>query len=130
VTLGAHRDLPLLIAEGRSEPDVAALALGRELPARYPTLQGAIGTALFEHYEPYRDALDRGEISDEQPPHIADAAEVWSHVTPVQILVAPLYGRLGVEIGYETLWDVEHTLGAIVVDWQLVEFNGSIRLHR
>jgi len=103
---------------------VAALALARELPARYPTLQGVIGAALFEHYEPYEDF-------NERVPHIADAAEVWPHVTPVQIVVGPLDGRrLSIEIGYTTLWDVEHTLGATVVDWRLVEFSGSIRRHR
>jgi uncharacterized protein DUF6985 len=129
VALGAHRDVPLLIAGGRRGPDVAALARARELPARYSTLQGAIGTELFEHYGPYRDAFDRGEI-DERIPHIADAAEVWPHVTPVQVIAAPLQGRPSVEIGYATLWDVEHTLGAIVVDWRLAESNGSIRRRR
>jgi hypothetical protein len=129
VTLGAHRDVPLLIAGGRIGPDVAALALARQLPAHYPTLQGAIGTELFEHDGPYRDAFDRGEI-DERIPHIADAAEVWPLVTPVQVIAAPRQGRPSIEIGYASLWDVEHTLAATVVDWRLVEFNGSIPCHR
>jgi len=51
-------------------------------------------------------------------------------VTPVQVLVGSMGGPLGVEIGYATEWDVEHTLGAIIVDWRLVELNGSIRLQR
>jgi hypothetical protein len=46
------------------------------------------------------------------------------------LIAAPLQRRPSVEIGYATLWDVEHTLGAIVVDWRLVEFNGSIRRRR
>lgn len=129
VTLGVHRNVPLLIAGGRPVPDAAALALGREFPPRYPALQDAIGTALFEHYEPYRDALDDGQTSYPFP-RIAGAAEVWPHVTPVQVIIAPLGGRLSVEIGYATLWDIEHTLGAVVVDWRLIELNGSIRLHR
>jgi hypothetical protein len=58
LALGTHRDVPLLIAGGRMGPDAAALGLAQELPARYEPLQGAIGIALFEHYEPYRDALD------------------------------------------------------------------------
>jgi hypothetical protein len=128
VTLGAHRDVPLLIAGGRDAPDAAALAVARELAARYAGLQGAIATALVEHYEPYRDAGDEDQTSDRLP-RIAQAAEVWPHVTPVQVIVAPLAGRLRVEIGYATEWDEEHTLGAIVVDWRLVELNGSIRLH-
>src|SRR5262249_15555027 len=63
--LGAHRDVSLLIAGGREAPDSAALAQARELPARYPALQGAIGPALFDHYAPYREAIDAGEIEAE-----------------------------------------------------------------
>src|SRR5438105_6064108 len=126
VALGAHRDVPLLIAGGRQGPDDTALALARELPARYPTLQGVIGTALFEHYEPYREAIDAGEI-DEQTVRLANGADVWPHVTPVHVVVASLDDRLTIEIGYETAWDVEHTLGARVAGWQLIELNGSVR---
>jgi len=124
--LAAHRDLPLLIAGGREAPDSAALVLARELPARYPTLQGEIGTALFEHYAPYREAMDAGEL-DEQSVRVASGAEVWPHVTPVHVIVAPLDGRLTIEIGYAAAWDIEHTLGAHLADWRLLRLNGSVR---
>jgi len=125
VSLDAQHDVPLLIAGGRKRPDDQAVALGREVPSRYLALQGAIGAALFEHYLPYREAIDAGETY--QPDvRLADASEVWPNTTPVHIVVAPLDGRLSVEIGYRTRWDIEHTLGAILVDWQLVELNGSV----
>ncbi len=124
--LGAHRVIPLLIAGGRDAPDGPALAQARELPARYPTLQREIATALLEHYEPYRQAIEAGEIVDE-PIRLDSTDDVWAHVRPVHIIVAPLDGRLTVEIGYMTTWDVEHTLGARLVDWHLGELNGSVR---
>jgi hypothetical protein len=117
----------LLIAGTRRQPNDGAIALARELPTRYPSLQEAIGMALFKHYEPYRDAIDAGEIEIEEPlARLAGAADVWPHVTPVQVLVEPLEGRLTVETGYATAWDIEHTLGARVIDWVLVELNGSV----
>jgi hypothetical protein len=125
MALGAHPDVALLIGGGREGPDGAALAQARELPARYLTLQSAIGAALFEHYGPYREAVDAGEI-DEDAVQLASSDDVWAHVKPVHIIIAPLDGRLTVEIGYATEWDIEHTLGARLVDWQLAELNGSV----
>ena len=122
-------DLPLLIAGGNEAPDVMALALARELPVRYLALQDLIGPALFEHYEPYADTSDDGDFA-EQPPRIPDAAGVWPQVTPLQVTIAPLAGRLSIEIAYTTRWDVEHTLGAIIADWRLIDLNGSILLRR
>jgi len=123
MTLDDHPEVPLLIVGGRGAPDEAGLAVARELPGRYPALRGAIAVALFEHYEPYRDS---GETNDDSP-HLANPDEVWPHTNPVQVIVAPVDGRPGAEIGYATAWDIEHTLGAVIVDWQLVELNGSVR---
>ena len=125
MALGAHRDVPLLIAGGREGPEAAALAQARELPARYIALQSAIGPALFEHYAPYREAIDAGELGEDAV-RLASSEDVWAHVTPVHIIVAPLDRYLTVEIGYATEWDVEHTLGARLIDWQLAELNGSV----
>ena len=61
LALGASRDVPLLMIGGREGPDSAALALARELPSRYPSLQGPIGVALFEHHLPYWQEMDAGE---------------------------------------------------------------------
>ena len=125
VALGADRDVPLLIARGRDAPDDTALALARELPTRYPSLQSAIGMALFEHYLPYWEAIKAGRLK-EQTVQLGSAAEVWPHVTPVHVIIKPLNARFTIEIGYTTTWDVEHTLGARLIGWRLVELNGSV----
>jgi hypothetical protein len=44
----------------------------------------------------------------------------------VHVVIGPLFGPLSIEIGYKTRWDIEHTLGAILVDWRLIELNGSV----
>ena len=123
--LGATRDVFLLIAGGRQGPDGAALALARELPSRYASLQVLIGVALFEHHLPYWQEIDASEAEQKAPPQ--SAAEVWPHVTPVHVIIDPLNRDFTVEIGYTAVWDVEHTLGARLSDWRLVELNGSVR---
>jgi hypothetical protein len=95
-------------------------------------LQAEIGRALFEHYQPYWQAFETGEING-RVVRLTDAAEVWPHVTPVHVIVGrvSVYDRLSdhlsIEIGYSTQWDIEHTVGAILADWRLVELNGSVR---
>jgi hypothetical protein len=128
VSLGAHSNVPLLTTGGRTGTDGIALALAHELPSRYATLQPEIGRALFEHYQPYWQAFEAGKING-RIVQLTDAAEVWPHVTPVHVIVGPVsvFDRLSIEIGYSTQWDIEHTVGAIVADWHLVELNGSLR---
>jgi hypothetical protein len=125
VALGAHHDVPLLISGQRGGPDLAALALAQELPTRYAGMQRTIENALFEHYQPYRDAFNAGQI-DDPIALLANPPEVWPYVRSVHIIAAPVRGRLTIEIGYSVQWDIEHTLGAIVADWRLVELNGSV----
>jgi Domain of unknown function (DUF6985) len=138
ITLGAQRDVPLLVAGRRDRPNAAALAQARELSARYPALQGTIGAALFEHYEPYQQAFEWGEL-DYEVVRLTSGAEVWPYVKAVHVMIAPLVvvvppsRRLTVEIAYRTAWDIEHTVGAQLVDWRLLELNGSVlsrNLHR
>jgi hypothetical protein len=125
VALGDHRDVPLLLVGGRRGPDDAALALARDLPNHYRSLQAEIGMALFEHYVPYREAVDVGEI-EEQTVQLRSAVEVWPHVTPIHVIIDPSNARFTIEIGYRAIWDVEHTLGARLVGWRLLELNGSV----
>ena len=124
LALGASRDVPLLMIGGREGPDSAALALARELPSRYPSLQGPIGAALLEHHLPYWQAMDAGEAGQKVPPR--SPAEIWPHATAVHVIIDPLNPRFAVEIGYATAWDIEHTLGARLSNWRLVELNGSV----
>ena len=130
IALGTHRDVPLLVTGPSAGPDGTAIALSRELPSRYPLLQGAIAAAMIEHHAPYREAIDAGELEPESGADIRldSPDDVWPHVKPVCVLVEPLDGRMTVEIAYEVAWDIEHTLGARFVAWQLMELNGSILL--
>jgi hypothetical protein len=80
----------------------------------------------LEHYQPYWQAFEAGKISWPIV-RLTDATEVWPHVTPVHVIAAPVCGRLSVEIGYSTEWDIEHAVGAVLAGWHLVELNGSVR---
>ena len=115
--------VPLLIEGSRAGPSQAALDLARQLPERYPALKSAIAVALLEHAEPARDDFP---IGLPMPP-ADDAEAVWRSVIPVHVRIEPIDGTLTVEIGLSVEWDEEHTLGARLRDWQLVELNGSVR---
>jgi len=128
ITLGADADVPLVLAGGRTAPDQSRLTLARELRSRYPALRRTIERALFEHYAPYAEAVDSGEIEAlPDIPRLSLPDHVWTHVTPVHVLIEPFSHLETVEIGYETKWDVEHILGARFQEWVLVELNGSVR---
>ena len=84
---------------------------------------------LFEHYAPYKEAVDEGEQTGSPCPNVAGPEGVWPYVTPAHVLIEPM--RLGdsptVEIAFRVEWDVEHTVAAMYRDWQFVELNGSVR---
>lgn len=107
-------------------PQPAAIELAKELLERFPSLIPSIENDLFEHYEPYKDAVDAGEWTGSPCPQIASASGVWSHVEPAHVRIEIMNGRWQVEIAFRTEWDIEHTVAAIFSDWQLIEFNGSV----
>jgi hypothetical protein len=118
---------PIALAGSKTAPSDRSLRLGRELMTRYDSLRPAIAGALFEHYGPYREALDAGELDEPEPiPRLNGPTEVWPHVTLRRVRIEPLDGVETVELAYETAWDVEHTLGARFRDWTLIELNGSV----
>jgi hypothetical protein len=88
----------------------------------------AIEQALFEHYEPYAEAVTAGELPspNEALPRIAAPSEVWSHVSLVFVSITPLSGFLTTELGYTTAWDDEHTLGARFQSGKFIELCGSV----
>jgi Domain of unknown function (DUF6985) len=119
----------LSLAGSRKAPDAAALRLAKELPGRFKALMPAIQGGLFEHYAPYKEAVDEGEHTESPCPNIAGAEGVWPYVTPAHVLIEPI--RRGdsptVEIAFSVEWDVEHTVAAMYRDWQFIELNGSVR---
>jgi hypothetical protein len=120
--------VPLIVSGPRGEPDPDALRLARSVPEQMPAWRPAIERALFEHYAPYAEAIAAGEAGppEEGLPTIREASSVWPHARIEFVQVAPLAGRLTVEIGLRVAWDEEHTLGARLSGGQLLELNGSV----
>lgn len=121
---GAFR---LSLVGSREAPNPVALRLAKELPDRFKGLMPDIQGGLFEHYAPYKEAVDAGEYTGSPCPNIASPEAVWPHVTPAPVLIELLEGVPTVEIAFRVAWDVEHTLGARFRDWQFTELNGSVR---
>ncbi|MFN0058062.1 MAG: DUF6985 domain-containing protein [Planctomycetota bacterium] len=120
--------IPLVLAGGRSQPDPRALSLARDLPQISVRLRPAIAEALFEHYQPYAEAVADAEAAPPAAglPPIASPADVWPHVTPLYAAVIRRDGALIAELGYRVAWDEEHTLGARLRDGELLELCGSV----
>ena len=116
----------LSLAGSREAPDPVALGLAKELPDRFKALMPKIQGGLFEHYAPYKEAVDAGEQTGSCP-SIASPEAVWPHVTPAHLLIEPLEGVPTVEIAFRVAWDVEHTVAALFQNWQFIELNGSVR---
>jgi hypothetical protein len=121
--LGAFR---LSLSGDRKAPERQAIELARELRERLPSLVPQIQSGLFDHYLPYKEAIEAGEQTDSPCPQIASAGSVWSHVKPAHVLIEPLKGHWRVEVAFETEWDIEHTVAAIFSEWHFIELNGSV----
>ena len=126
LTVEAGVSVPLALSGKRTEPDAQALAAAREVPQAFASWRPAIEQALFEHYEPYAEAVIAGELPAPSGVRIAAPDDVWSRVSLVFVSVMPLSGLLTTELGYSTAWDVEHTLGARFQSGKLVELCGSV----
>ena len=138
IITGSSRGLGLasakaLAAEGcrvtlcaRTEATLHAAA--REVAQAFASWRPAIEQALFEHHEPYAEAVTAGELPSPSGalPRIAAPGDVWSHVSLVFVSVTPLSGLLTTELGYTTAWDDEHTLGARFQSGQFIELCGSV----
>jgi hypothetical protein len=117
----------LALAGSREAPAPIALGLAKELPGRFKSLMPKIQAGLFEHYAPYKEAVDAGEETGSPCPGVANPEAVWPYVTPAHVLVEPLEGVPTVEIAFRVSWDKEHTVGARFQAWQFIELNGSVR---
>lgn len=128
LALEAGSSVPLALSGTRSEPDARAVATARELPAQFASWRPALEEALFEHYEPYGEAIAAGELPppSEEFAILAAPNQVWPHVSLVFVSVTPVDGDLTVELGYATGWDEEHTLGARFQSGKLLELCGSV----
>jgi hypothetical protein len=126
VDLPRHGIVELRLSGGRTGPDASAAELGESLVRRYEGLVPEIEKALHRHYSGYRYAAERGDRVPAPFPVIENAGDVWSHVRLASVLIAPLDGIPTVEIVLSASWDQEHTLGARLRDWRLLELCGSV----
>lgn len=122
--------ITLSLAGGADAPNETEIALATTLRDAYARLMPQLAQALFGHYEPYRDAVDDGSMEcDDSFPRIAQAPEVWPHVTLTAVTIGPLRGADGpvIELVYETTWDPEHDVGVrFDAQWNVVEVCGSV----
>jgi hypothetical protein len=128
LTLAGGESVPLVLSGTKTEPDAQAIAVAKEVPAQFASWRATIEKELFEHYEPYAEALAAGKLEPmEEPfPEIKAQSGVWPHVKLVYVAVTPWGDTLTVELGYTTGWDVEHTLGALFQSGKFIELNGSV----
>ena len=126
LTLPGAGVVPLLLSGGRARPDEASLLLARGLPDKYSSMRADIERHLFEHYEPYKEAVGAGELDAPSFPTIQVPTDVWPHTKVERVLVEPLDSVPTVEIAYRVTWDEEHTLGAWIRDWRVFELCGSV----
>jgi hypothetical protein len=118
---------PLIVGGTRKGPDQQALNhavnLDRDLQSVAPQLK----QALFEHYEPYAEAVREGELKVEDGtfPRVQNGAAALSLAEVEAVLVVELDGALATEVCYRVPWDEEHTLGARFRGPDWVELCGS-----
>lgn len=124
----ASKSVPLALAGTRAKPEPKALVAAREVARQYPSWRPSIEASLLEHYAPYAEAIAAGEHPppSEPLPKVVEANQVWPHVSLVFISVSPIDGILTTELGYTTIWDEEHTLGARFQNGSFVELCGSV----
>jgi hypothetical protein len=118
----------LIVSGSRSKPSAEAIDTARSLMHQFSALKSVIENALFEHYTPYAEALEAGELAppSEPFPRLGAADQVWPHITLIFVSVTPLDGKLTTELGYVTAWDEEHTLGARFQEGTFVELCASV----
>jgi hypothetical protein len=136
INLGGSEPVELDIEGTKEAPHPETLACAYELAERLPALIPAMSSELFEHLEPYRDALlDPDEDFASRFGDPDQVARVINIQTPEQAWAATTIS--GFEIGFDgenvillikmrTLWDIEHTVGAYFENWEFELLNGSV----
>ncbi|WKW12898.1 hypothetical protein Strain138_002209 [Pseudogemmatithrix spongiicola] len=118
----------LCVAGDRKAPNQPSLALAHEAALQYRALREEIGRLLFEHLEPYADAVREGELEADafNPAALRGPDDVWSHVEVLAVHVDTARQSFPIEVQVQVAWDEEHTLGLRIRDGRLVELCGSV----
>jgi len=127
IALDPCGEIPLAVAGTKDAPDTNALAEAYRLPLSFPAWTQTIGQALFEHFEPYADAIGAGEYPDpsESVRNIKSANDALSCAKLQFITIGPMGDSMMTELGYDTEWDEEHTLGIRYRGGEFLELCGS-----
>ena len=67
LTVEAAVSAPLALSGTRTEPHAQALVAARQAAQVFASWRPAIEQALFEHYEPYAEAVTAGEVPFRRP---------------------------------------------------------------
>jgi hypothetical protein len=120
--------VPLSIVGSADGPAPEALSMAKDLAAQLPTWQVDIEKALFEHYEPYAEALASGELKHrgDPLPSITKPSDVWPLISWVDASIIPVGGELAVELDAFVPWDEEHTLGLLFERGKFSQLCGSV----
>lgn len=113
--------VPLVLPGTSKAPDPHAIGMVRHLDDDLPRWRADISKELFNHLEPYAQEVDPARFG-----HIKSPEDVWPHVKLVHVAVFAERGELTLELGYQTEWDEEHTLGAFFRNEKLLHLNGSV----
>jgi hypothetical protein len=125
ISLPSAGSVELAVSGGRSAPDPDSLTAARDTAAVYERLRPQIAAELAEHRH---NGLDE---SDPEAGRLADASQIWDRVRVLGVLVEPRAstsrGALPtIVVEYQTEWDEEHTLAAVIEGATLIELNGSV----
>ena len=120
--------VPVAIVGSADGPSPEALSMAKELAARLPSWQADIEKALFEHYEPYAEALASGELKHrgDPLPTITRPSDVWPLISWVEASIIPVDGELATELKATVPWDEEHTLGLLFSRGKFCGLCGSV----
>jgi len=80
LALSSYGTFRLVLSGNRTNPDEIGLDLAKQLPERLKTLIPEIQRGLFEHYSPYKEAVDSGQDTGSPCPEIVKLADVWAHL--------------------------------------------------
>jgi hypothetical protein len=128
IALSPGTKVPVAIVGNAEGPAPEALSMAKELAARLPSWQGDIEKVLFEHYEPYAEALASGELKHrgDPLPAITRPSDVWPLISWVEASIIPVDGELATELHATVPWDGEHTLGLLFSRGRFCALCGSV----
>jgi hypothetical protein len=128
IVLDPCGEIPLAIAGNKDGPDAQALAEAYRLRSNFPEWGLDIAQALLDHLEPYAQAIEAGEYPEapERLRHIKSPSAALSSAKLQCITVDRIGGVMMTELGYDTEWDEEHTLGIRFQGGKFIELCGSI----